>query len=1457
MLPIFKDDPALIPHEGHIMQRIRDYRKLKQELNKNEGGLENFASGYKMFGFQRDDVNQQWTYTEWLPAAKQAFLTGEFNQWSNEHPLKNSGFGRWSIDLPDKPDGSWLVPHKSQLRVRIEGGNGDRFDRVPAWTNLAMQDIKTMLFNGVMWEPTGSERYTFKNARPAKPQNLKVYECHIGMGSVEPRVATYLEFKANVLPRIKKLGYNAVQFMAIAEHAHYGSFGYHVTSFFAPTSRCGTPDELKEMIDAAHGHGLTVLMDLVHAHCSSNQMDGIAAMDGTDHCYTHGGAKGKQEQWDSSLFHYTKHEVLRFLLSNCRWWIEEFGFDGFRFDGVTSMLYNSHGIGKGYSGGYHEYFGMDADIESHVYLMLANDLIHKLLPASGVTIAEDVSGMPTLCRPVHEGGFGFDYRLAMAVPDMWIKLLKEQSDDSWNMGHICFTLQNRRWKEPCVVYAESHDQAIVGDKTIAFWLMDAAMYTDMSTLGPLTMTIDRGLSLHKMIRLLVQGLGGEGYLNFIGNEFGHPEWVDFPTQDNGWSYQHCRRRFDLPEADHLRYKFFEAFDVLMNACENRFKYVNSPNQFCSRKHEGDKVIAFERGDCLFVFNFHPTDSYTDYRIGHPWNEGLKVVLDSDERRFGGHCRLEWGHTNSHPALKAWDNRYNSCQLYLPSRTCQVLVRDSLLKGGVTIGLASGPWSPGWDFPLEELRIAAVNETGKEAPAMSFAKVSSNRKAKAVREESTKDRSYEYSVNYGFSAVKFNIFRLTPDGDREKLPYAPPLFQVYFPGVYLINALGNMTCVGGQDAPLPLPGDEVPRGCTVEPGAPPKICAEEQLRRSLTPTLLPPSEIKKEDSLYRDNIPQYISGPARKHSGPKQTKEQIEEGKVPASPPEPSSDGVSEESQGFSRIYSLSALDTLIDDPIAKLNLRQEMDQQAAPADAPDRYQANHLHVPVVVVSSEVNPWSKSGGLGMVASSYGYEFAVRGHRTMVVSPHYAEYEKCKEIGFTRIWLDGREHEVKYFHQRQEYGDGKGADYIFVSHQSYYRASGLYWDPAEGREYGDNLFRFALLSIAALEAPLILNLQGSTYGQDVLFLANDWQAGLVPAYLLYKYRRNGTYANARSIFVIHNIGYQGKYPFSEFPVDTHLGLPHEAVDDLQGEDLNLGLDCMNLLSAAVKLADRVLTVSPNYANEIQTPEGGQGMHTLLQAKGAHLRLGGILNGIADEWNPRTDPHIPVKYDPANFEQGKAKCKTELQKRLGLHEDPNLAIVGFCGRLAFQKGVHLITEIIPWLMNDEGNGVTGRVQLIMMGQGDKTYAQALQQAEAHHKGRICGYVGFDPRVEHLMMAGCDFLLMPSQYEPCGLPQMYAQQYGTLPIVHETGGLKDSVKGLWDEARDQDAATGFLFSGFDSNRLKERMWQALEIFHKKKELFRKIQRNALESNYYWPKAVDEYERHFDWTLEAEPSKS
>lgn len=564
-----------------------------------------------------------------------------------------------------------------------------------------------------------------------------------------------------------------------------------------------------------------------------------------------------------------------------------------------------------------------------------------------------------------------------------------------------------------------------------------------------------------------------------------------------------------------------------------------------------------------------------------------------------------------------------------------------------------------------------------------------------------------------------------------------------------------------------------------------------------------------------------------------------------SSPPPESAGMCELTRGA----SLSTFEQLADNA-EKLWLRQEMEEREI--ERPARYGARHLNTPVVIVSSELNPWSKTGGLAMVVGSYAYEFAVRGHRTMAISPRYGDYQNCQRVGATKIWLAGQEHEVQFYHQRQDFGNGRGCDYIFVDHDCFHRPQGLYGDPSSG-EYSDNCFRFSLLCIAAAEAPLVLNLGGSVYGEEVCFIANDWQTGMLPVYLNYKYKRNRTYHKARCMMVLHNMGYQGKYRMSSFPVDRFFGLPYEAVQDLQGEDLNFGQDCVNLLGAGVRRADRVLTVSPNYAFEIQTPEGGHGLHTDLREKASKGRVMGILNGISDEWNPSTDPHIVMRYERDNFEEGKRCCKAELQRQLGLTEDPKLCLIGFCGRLCYQKGIHLILECLPWLMRNEGNGVNGFVQVAMMGKGELKYERELRKAEEQYPGRVCAFVGFDPIIEHRMMAGCDILLMPSQYEPCGLPQMYAQQYATLPVVHETGGLKDSVRGLWND-QERHVATGFLFGGFDTNRLKERLYQAMDTFRHKKALWGQMQMNAIKCNYYWPQAIDEYEKNIDQVMEDEP---
>ncbi|XP_043699558.1 1,4-alpha-glucan-branching enzyme 1, chloroplastic/amyloplastic-like isoform X3 [Telopea speciosissima] len=515
---IYEIDPMLNDFRNHLDYRYEHYKKMRALIDKHEGGLETFSCGYEKFGFNRSATGV--TYREWAPAAKWAALIGDFNNWNpNADVMTRNEFGVWEIFLPNNADGSPPIYHGSRVKIRMDTPSGIK-DSIPAWIKFSVQAPGEIPYNGIYYDPPEEEKYVFKHPQPKRPKSLRIYESHVGMSSTEPMINTYANFRDDVLPRIKRLGYNAVQIMAIQEHSYYASFGYHVTNFFAPSSRFGTPDDLKSLIDKAHELGLLVLMDIVHSHASNNVLDGLNMFDGTDSHYFHSGARGYHWMWDSRLFNYGHWEVLRFLLSNARWWLEEYKFDGFRFDGVTSMMYTHHGLQVAFTGNYNEYFGLATDVDAVVYMMLVNDLIHGLFPEA-VTVGEDVSGMPTFCIPVQDGGVGFDYRLHMAVADKWIEVLQKRDED-WKMGDIVYTLNNRRWLEKCVVYAESHDQALVGDKTIAFWLMDKDMYDFMALDRPSTPVVDRGIALHKMIRLITMGLGGEGYLNFMGNEFGHP-----------------------------------------------------------------------------------------------------------------------------------------------------------------------------------------------------------------------------------------------------------------------------------------------------------------------------------------------------------------------------------------------------------------------------------------------------------------------------------------------------------------------------------------------------------------------------------------------------------------------------------------------------------------------------------------------------------------------------------------------------------------------------------------------------------------------------------------------------------------------------------------------------------------------------------------------------------------------
>ncbi|GFZ46704.1 1,4-alpha-glucan-branching enzyme [Saitozyma sp. JCM 24511] len=652
-------DPWLEPFAPAIKARYSAYKQARDNIEKWEGSLAKFSEGYKTMGLQVDD-NGGVRYREWAPNAVEARLIGDFNQWSHTaNPMTKNTFGVWECYVPPASPGVCAIPHDSMVKISMTIPSGAKIDRIPTWITRVTQDLNiSPIYDGRFWNPPQDQKYRFKHPRPdVPPEGLKIYEAHVGISSPNMRVTTYKEFETDVLPRIKKLGYNCIQMMAIMEHAYYASFGYQVTNFFAASSRYGTPEELKSLIDRAHELGLTVLLDVVHSHACKNVADGINEFDGTDHLYFHEGGRGRHELWDSRLFNYGHHEVQRFLLSNLRYYMDTYMFDGFRFDGVTSMMYKHHGIGTGFSGGYHEYFGDSVDLEAMVYLMLANAMLHEVYP-SVISIAEDVSGMPTLCRPVPEGGVGFDYRLSMAIPDMWIKLLKEVPDDQWEMGNIVHTLTNRRHLEKSVAYAESHDQALVGDKTLAFWLMDKEMYSSFMPLAVRHTSTSKGMSL------AIQS-------TFSCTDEAHCRWMDFPREGNGNSFAHARRQFNLVDDHLLRYKYLWEFDAVMNNLESAYKWLSAPQGYVSLKHEVDKVIVFERAGLLFIFNFHPTQSFTDYRVGVDTPGEYKVILTTDEGRFRGHDRIDVkGRYFTTPM--EWNGRKNWLQVYTPSRTALVL-----------------------------------------------------------------------------------------------------------------------------------------------------------------------------------------------------------------------------------------------------------------------------------------------------------------------------------------------------------------------------------------------------------------------------------------------------------------------------------------------------------------------------------------------------------------------------------------------------------------------------------------------------------------------------------------------------------------------------------------------------------------------------------------------------------------
>ena len=653
---ILEIDPGLTPYESDINLRMKLYNDTHKALLGDNGDIVSFANGANYFGFHRTDNG--WVYREWAPAADAMYLMGEMNGWNPENlPMTKKDGGIFEIYM----DGRDYLYDGCKVKAVVIKDN-KRLERIPLYIHRVVQDPATIQWCGVI---TDEAPFEWHDAGFKTSKHPFIYECHIGMATEEEKVGTFNEFTDNILPRIKKLGYDTIQIMAIMEHPYYGSFGYQVSNFFAVSSRFGKPSDLKRLIDTAHSMGIGVLLDVIHSHAVRNTAEGINEFDGTDYQFFHTGGKGDHPAWNTKLFNYGKHEVLHFLLSNLKYWQDEYHFDGFRFDGVTSMLYQDHGLGVAFTD-YSKYFSMNTDTESITYLQLANELIHKNNP-NAITIAEDMSGMPGMCLPIEDGGIGFDYRLSMGVPDMWIKMLKTQRDDDWNMHHIYYELSGRRPQEKCIGYAESHDQALVGDKTIMFWLCDAEMYTHMSVFTP-SLTIDRGIALHKMIRLITLSLAGEGYLNFMGNEFGHPEWVDFPREGNGWSHYYCRRQWHLADDHLLKYQYLEKFDqaMLQFAKENQiFDFSPISLYIDDTKH----VIIYSRGDILFAFNFHPTDSYEACPIKTLSTGTYEPVLSTDNETFGGFNRIQEDYI--YYSERKNDGTYGF-SMYLPSRTAVCL-----------------------------------------------------------------------------------------------------------------------------------------------------------------------------------------------------------------------------------------------------------------------------------------------------------------------------------------------------------------------------------------------------------------------------------------------------------------------------------------------------------------------------------------------------------------------------------------------------------------------------------------------------------------------------------------------------------------------------------------------------------------------------------------------------------------
>lgn len=650
---IADQDAWLEPYRSQFESQ-QQYRDERQRMILDGIRLDDYALGYRHFGLHQTATG--WIFREWAPHATAIYLISATTDWRDDERFRlvRGNNGVWEITLPPA-----LMTHGDHYKLHVywDGGDGER---IPSYATFVVQDETTQQFDAVVWQP--DTPYQWRHSAPPLSKVPRIYEAHIGMSSEAPEVASYAFFTDKVLPRIAAGGYTTVQLMALQEHPYYGSFGYHVSSFFAASSRFGTPDDLKRLIDTAHGMGLRVIMDVVHSHAVKNEVEGLSRFDGTLTQYFHDGDRGTHSAWDSRTFDYGKPTVVHFLLSNLRYWLDEYQLGGFRFDGVTSMLYKDHGLNHHFRT-YDDYVSTNTDLDALTYLKMATQLIHTIRP-DAIIIAEDTSAFPGLAAPVSVGGVGFDYRLSMGIPDLWIKLLKEQRDENWDLGYLFHELTSHRPEERTISYAESHDQALVGDKTLLFRLVDAAMYDHMNY-HDTSMIIDRGIALHKIIRLLTASTHAGGYLTFMGNEFGHPEWIDFPREGNEWSYHYARRQWSLVDNPNLKYRQLGTFD------SDLMRLIAAVDDLSYHHDTVDnerRLISFMRSDWLFVFNLSVETSYPDLPVSAD-NGSYHIVLCSDDAIYGGHDRVD--------STLTYTAHDSTIKLYLPARTAIVLRRSTL------------------------------------------------------------------------------------------------------------------------------------------------------------------------------------------------------------------------------------------------------------------------------------------------------------------------------------------------------------------------------------------------------------------------------------------------------------------------------------------------------------------------------------------------------------------------------------------------------------------------------------------------------------------------------------------------------------------------------------------------------------------------------------------------------------